>query len=300
MKVVEQHSTGTAFTVVPARTPITIRHVLTHTSGLQSGGGLLAAQYDTIAPRTLPNDTTAAFLKRLAALPLNFEPGTKWEYGASGNGLAVAARLIEVISKQSLDQFLSERILGPLKMNDTYFYLPEEKLTRFASLYRPGPDNRIQIAERPDRDSPYFRERTYFSGTGGLATTAVDYLQFQQMLLNGGELNGARILGRKTVELMTSNHIGNLFVPNRGAGVGFGLGVSVVTDVGASAQLGSVGTFGWGGATGTITFVDPVEDMIGIMLTQLRPYAHLNIRQDFQTLAYQALVSNAPASRSSN
>ena len=178
-------------------------------------------------------------------------------------------------------------------MNDTYFYLPEEKLARFAVLYKPGPDNRIEVDEKPDRNSLYFRERTFLSGTGGLVSTVPDYLRFQQMMLNGGELDGVRILGRKTVELIGSNHIGNLPVASRGPGHGFGLAVSVVTDVGASGQLGSTGTYGWGGATCTITFVDPAEELIGIMMTQVRPCTHLNIRRDLQTLAYQAIVGSA-------
>ena len=119
------------------------------------------------------------------------------------------------------------------------------------------------------------------------------------MMLNGGELDGVRILGRKTVELMASNHTGNLFVASRGPGHGFGLGVSVLVDLGASGQLGSEGMFGWGGAFNTVTFVDPKEDLVGILMSQLRPNNHLNIRRDFQTLLYQALIG-PPAVRSSN
>jgi CubicO group peptidase (beta-lactamase class C family) len=300
MKVVEAKGTDANYNLVPARNPITIRHVLTHTSGVQSGGGLLGTQYSKVAPRTVQGDTLGNFVTRLAGLPLNFEPGTKWEYGASGNGLAVTGRLVEIISKKPLDRFIEERIFRPLRMNDTYFYLPEDKLARFAVLYKPGADKKIEIDEKPDRNSLYFRERTFLSGTGGLASTVSDYLRFQQMMLNGGELDGVRILGRKTVELMASNHIGNLPVASRGPGHGFGLAVSVVTDVGASGQLGSTGTYGWGGATCTITFVDPAEEIIGIMMTQVRPCTHLNIRRDFQTLAYQAIVGPSRGSRSSN
>jgi CubicO group peptidase (beta-lactamase class C family) len=300
MKVVVPQGADGSYNLVEARNPITVRHVMTHTSGVQSGGGLLAATYGKVAPRTVQNDTLTNFVTRLAALPLNFEPGTKWEYGASGNGLAVTGRLVEVISKKPLDRFIEERIFRPLRMNDTYFYLPEEKLARFAVLYKPGLDRKIEIDEKPDRNSLNFRERTYVSGTGGLASTVTDYLRFQQMMLNGGELDGVRILGRKTVELIAANHIGNLPVASRGPGYGFGLAVSVVTDVGASAQLNSTGTFGWGGATCTITFVDPAEELIGIMMTQVRPCTALNIRRDFQTLAYQAIVGSARTARASN
>jgi len=288
------------YKLVPARNTITVRHAMTHTSGVQSGGGLLGKDYGKVAPRTVQNDTLANFVTRLAALPLNFEPGTKWEYGASGNGLAVTGRLVEVISKKPLDRFIEERIFRPLRMNDTYFYLPEDKLSRFAVLYKPGADKKIEIDEKPDRNSLYFRERTFMSGTGGLASTVPDYLRFQQMMLNGGELDGVRILGRKTVELIAANHIGALPVASRGPGYGFGLAVSVVTDVGASGQLNSTGTFGWGGATCTITFVDPVEELIGIMMTQVRPCTDINIRRDFQTLAYQAIVGSVRTARASN
>ena len=298
MKVLQPGVAG-AYTTAPARTPITIRHLLTHTSGLQSGDGVLLPGYEKIAPRSVPKDTLGAFVTRLASLPLNFEPGTAWHYGAAGNGLAVVGRLVEVISGQSLDQFLSERILRPLKMNDTYFYLPEGKLARFAATYRPDANKKIQLDEAPDTASLFFRERTYFSGTGGLVSTASDYLRFQLMLLNGGELDGVRILGPKTVELMSSNNAGNLYAVNR-PGYGFGLGVSVLVDLGASGQLGSEGMFGWAGAYNTISFVDPKEDMVGIVMSQLRPNDHLNLRRDFQTLVYQALIGHKPSVPSAN
>jgi CubicO group peptidase (beta-lactamase class C family) len=300
MKVVAPQGADGNYNLVEARNPITVRHVMTHTSGVQSGGGLLATQYSKVAARTVPNDTLANFVTRIAALPINFEPGTKWEYGMFGNGIALTGRLVEVISQKPLDRFIDERIFRPLRMNDTYFYLPEEKLARFAVLYKPGADKKIEIDERPDRNSLYFRERTFLSGTGGLVSTVPDYLRFQMMMLNGGELDGVRILGRKTVELMSSNHTGNLPIASRGPGYGFGLAVSVVTDVGASAQLGSPGTYGWGGATCTITFVDPAEELIGIMMTQVRPCTDLNIRRDFQTLAYQAIVGSARTARAAN
>ena len=299
MQVVVPQGSDGQYQTVAARSPITVRHIMTHTSGVQSGGGLLAAQYSKVAPRTVPKDTLASFVTRIAALPINFEPGTKWEYGASGNGIALTGRLVEIISNKPLDRFIEERIFRPLKMSDTYFYLPEEKLGRFAVLYKPGADGKIDVAEMPDRNSPYFRERTFLSGTGGLVSTVPDYLRFQLMMSNGGELDGVRILGRKTVELMSANHTGNLPIPSRGPGHGFGLAVSVVTDVGATGQLGSTGTYGWGGATCTITFVDPVEELIGIMMTQVRRCNHLNIRRDFQTLAYQAIVSSVATARAS-
>lgn len=299
MKLVEPDPIAGTHTVTNARTPITIKHVMTQTAGLQNSDGVLAPEYRKIAPRSVPNDTLGAFVSRLATLPLNFEPGTRWHYGPSGIATNVVARLVEVISKQSIDQFLTERIFRPLQMHDTYFYLPENKLARFAALYRPDANRKIEIDERPTTDSPFFRERTFFSGTGGLVSTASDYFRFQQMLLNGGELDGVRLLGRKTVELMTTNHTGTL----RAAiapGAGFGLGVSVITDVAATGQMGSPGTYAWGGAYGTTMFIDPVEQLVASMMLQVRPNDHLAAARDFRTLTYQALVGPPQPVRSSN
>jgi CubicO group peptidase (beta-lactamase class C family) len=299
MQLIQPGAVPGTYTLTIARTPITIKHVMTQTAGLQNSDGVLAAEYQKVAPRSVPNDTLGAFVSRLAAMPLNFEPGTQWHYGPSGTATNVVGRLVEVISKQGLERLLTERIFRPLQMNDTYFYLPEAKLARFTVLYRPGAGNRIEIDERPTTESLYYRERTYFSGSGGLVSTASDYFRFQQMLLNGGEFDGVRLLGRKTVELMTANHTGTLHTATA-PGYGFGLGVQVVTDVGATAQLGSIGTYGWGGAQGTIMFNDPVEQIAAAMMIQLRPYAHLNIRRDFRTLTYQALTGPAQPLRSSN
>jgi len=299
MQVIEPQATAGTYTLRPARAAITVRHVLTQTSALQNGDGVMQAAYSKIAPRSVPNDTLGAFVSRLATLPLNFEPGTRWHYGPTGTSMNVVARLVEVISHQSIDQFLSDRIFKPLQMRDTHYYVPETKLSRFAAVYKPGADQRIEIDEAPTTASVNVREGTYFGGSGGLVSTAADYFRFQQMMLNGGELDGVRLLGRKTVELMTANHTGDLYT-SQAPGLGFGLSVSVVTDVGASAQHGSLGTYGWGGAAGTIYFVDPVEQLIGIFMMQLRPYAHLNIRRDFRTLAYQSLVGSGTRVISSN
>ena len=299
MKLIDPGATAGTYTVTNARTPITIRHVMTQTAGLQNGDGVMQAAYQKVAPRSVPNDTLGAFVSRLAALPLNFEPGTQWHYGAAGNATNVVGRLVEVVSKQSLDQFLRERIFKPLQMVDTHYYVPESKLSRFASLYQPDANRKIEILERPTADSPFVRDPTYFSGSGGLVSTAPDYYRFLQMLLNGGELGGARLLGRKTVELMTVNHTGTLHTETA-PGFGFGLGVQVVTDLGATGQLGSVGTHGWSGASGTIMFVDPVEQVAAVLMLNLRPHAHLSIRRDFRTLTYQALTGPAQPVRSSN
>ncbi len=278
----------TPYKQVPAVRPITIRHLLTHTAGLaNSYRGLTQAEYAKAVARQ-PNETMTDVVQRLARLPLNFQPGDAWEYGPATD---VLGRLVEVVSGRTLDQFFAERIFKPLAMTDTSFYLPAPKLPRFAAQYRPGEGNKITLDDAPTAASRFVREpHVYFAGAGGLISTAADYLRFQQMMLNGGELNGVRLLGRKTVELMTANHIGDLPVWLSGPGVGFGLGYSVVKDVGTAGQPGSVGQYGWGGAFCTYFWVDPVEEVIGILMTQVRPYTHLNIRQEFQVLVNQAIV----------
>ena len=278
----------------PARRPIVIRDLMTHTSGLTYtfipspvAASYVAAGLEGSAD-AVPHDDLAHYVRELAKQPLLAHPGTAWNYSV---GLEVAGRVVEVVSGQSFRDFLKERIFDPLGMVDTYFYLPESKVGRYAALYRPGEDGKIVLTEAPDVNARHVREpHRYFSGSGGLVSTAADYYRFHQMMLNGGELDGARILGRKTVELMTSNHTGDHGLWLRGPGYGFGLGYSVVTDKGASAMPASVGSYSWGGAYCTVFWVDPVEELIGILMTQVRPYTHLNIRQDLQTLTYQAIV----------
>jgi CubicO group peptidase (beta-lactamase class C family) len=296
MKVVEAPSPGqrveTPYTTVPAKRPITIKHLLTHTAGLpNSYRGFTQQEYAKLAGRRSPKDTMADTLSRLAKLPLNFQPGDAWEYGPATD---VVGRLVEVICGQTLDEYFRKRIFEPLGMQDTYFYMPASKVDRLAALYRPGPDKKIQLAEAPTIESRWIKEpHIYFAGAGGLVSTARDYYRFHQMMLNGGELNGVRLLGPKTVELMTANHIGDLPIWLTGPGYGFGLGYSVVKDIGTTGLPASVGSYGWGGAFCTYFWVDPVEEMIGIVMTQVRPYTHLNIRQEFQVLACQAIEDSA-------
>jgi CubicO group peptidase (beta-lactamase class C family) len=285
---------GAPYKLVPAARSITIKHVLTHTAGFpNSYRGITQPEFGKNYQRKNPNETMADVVKRLAQMPLNFHPGDAWEYGPATD---VVGRLVEVISGMTLDEFLRKRIFEPLKMKDTHFYLPKTKLDRFAANYQPDGQNnkKIKLVEAPTAESRYVKEpHVYFSGAGGLVSTAADYFRFHQMMLNGGELDGVRILGRKTVELMTANHIGDLPVWLSGPGYGFGLGYSVVKDVGMAAVPGSLGNYGWGGAFCTYFWVDPVEEMIGIVMTQVRPYDHLNIRQEFQVLANQAIVDHA-------
>jgi CubicO group peptidase (beta-lactamase class C family) len=297
MKVLEpapaDQRVPTPYVSVPAERPITIKHLLTHTAGLANAyRGPTQAQYAKIAQREKPDETMADAIARLAKLPLNFQPGEAWEYGPATN---VVGRLVEVISGESLDEYLKKHIFEPLGMHDTHFYLPEDKLDRFAALYRPGPEKdnvkKIELTEKATPESRWVKEpHVYFSGAGGLVSTAADYFRFQQMMLGGGESGGVRLLGRKTVELMTTNHTGDLPIWLTGPGYGFGLGYSVVKDTGQTALPASAGTYSWGGAFCTYFWVDPREELIGILMTQVRPYTHLNIRQEFQVLACQAIV----------
>ena len=277
------------YKLVPAARPITVQHVLTHTAGLANTyRGITRPEFQAMSAQAEPGDTVGDMLKRLATLPLNFHPGDAWEYG---RGTDVVGRLVEVMSGQTLDVFLRERIFDPLDMPDTHFYLPVSKLGRFAAQYGPGPDSTIVLADPATAESRYVKEpHVYFSGAGGLVSTARDYFRFHQMMLYGGELDGARILSRKTVELMTANHTGDYGIWLAGPGYGFGLGYAIVTDLGPSGTPRSEGSYYWGGAFGTIFWVDPSEELISIMLTQIRPYTHLNIRPDLATLTYQAVV----------
>ena len=285
----EGERVGTPYRLVPAVRPITVRHVLTHTAGFaNSYRGLTQGAYLKISGKQSPDETSADFVRRLAALPLNFQPGDKWEYSRA---TCVVGRLVEEMSGLTLDEFIQQNICEPLGMTDTLFYLPESKLDRFSAQYTPDENGKIKLVDAPTVDSRFVKEpHVYFMGSGGLMSTISDYLRFHQMMLNGGELDGVRILGRKTVELMTSNHTGDLEIWLRGSGAGFGLGYSVLTDMGEAASTSSVGTFGWGGAYCTYFWVDPQEELIGIVMTQVRPYTHLNIRQDFNVLVNQAIV----------
>jgi CubicO group peptidase (beta-lactamase class C family) len=291
-------SSDAPYKLVPATRQITFKHVLTHTAGFPNTyRGITREEFAKNYPRKDTKETIGDAVKRLATMPLNFNPGEAWEYGPATD---VVGRLIEVISGMSLDDYLRTKIFDPLKMTDTHFYLPASKLGRFAANYQPDATNgnKIKLVEAPNAESRYVKEpHNYFSGAGGLASTVSDYIRFHQMMLNGGELDGVRLLGRKTVELMTTNHIGDLPVWLTGPGFGFGLGYSVVKDIGVTGQAGSAGAYGWGGAFCTYFQVDPREELIGIVMTQVRPYDHLNIRQEFMALANQAIVDNAkPAS----
>lgn len=235
-------------------------------------------------------------VEALARLPLESHSGTQFEYHV---GYPVVGTVIEIVTGKTLEEFYQERIFKPLGMKDTSFYLPRNKLDRFSILYRPVHESgkwKLSVAEKPETSEKVTGPRTYFEaggGAGGVLSTAADYARFAQMLLNGGELDGVRILGRKTVELMTSSHTGDmLLLPIPGPGFGFGMGVGVYKG-GGIPIMRSVGTFGWSGMAGTICFADSREDLICVCFTQVFMHEVMidNIYQEeFERLVYQALL----------
>ena len=264
----------------PAARPVTVRHVLTHTSGLSLTRPVRRGESQPTRPATLGERIDDA-----ADIPLNFHPGDEWQYGASTDYVAI---LVEKISGQNIDDFLRERIFVPLGMPDTQYNIPRSKVDRVAGAYSPsGPNHTIELFRAPE-----FREPTrYFSGVAGLSSTAADYFRFHQMMLNGGELDDVRLLSPRTINLMISNHIGyDKPVYVRGPGYGFGLGYGVLMDAGRARDQMSPGSFTWGGAWGTLAWVDPVEDMQGVFMTQITSYRHINVRNDVTTVAAQAIV----------
>jgi CubicO group peptidase (beta-lactamase class C family) len=270
---------------VPADRPITFRHVLSHTAGVDPSRNLLSEE-ERARPRG-----GATLEERLVAqgpLPLAFHPGDEWRYGSSTNYVAL---LVERISGQSLDQFLKERIFEPLGMVDTHYNVPASKVDRVAAVYSPsGPGRTIELRSAPStREEP----TRYFGGTAGLSSTAADYFRFSQMILNGGELNGVRLLSPTTVNLMVTNHTGDLPIYIKGPDAyGFGLGFTMLTDPAKARQAVTPGTFGWGGAWGTVFWIDPTEELVSILMMQISSYGHFTLRQDFPNLVMQAITES--------
>jgi len=282
---------GGGYDVVKAARPITVRDLLTHTSGFGYGNGvggdLWAAAGQTGYYFADRNETIRESVRRIATLPAHAQPGTQWIYGYNTD---ILGALVEVVAGKPLDQVLHERIFEPLGMRDTEFYLSRGKENRLAAVYSMNA-GKLERAPAPGNavgQGHYVQgPRKNFSGGAGLLSTATDYARFLQMLLNGGELDGHRILSRKTVELMTTSHLGDVAY---NAGQGFGLGFYVVQDLGARGSPGSVGEFGWGGAYHTTYWVDPREELVVVHLTQLVPAGNVDDQAKVRALVYQAIV----------
>jgi len=265
--------------------PVSIRHLLTHTSGLTYGifGDTPVDKAYQEARVLLPD--LDGMVQKLSDLPLLFQPGERWNYSVSTD---VLGKLVENVSGMSLDEFFETRIFRPLKMKDSGFYVDEQKTGRAATIYKPGDMQEGLEVYINTRKNPFTsRLPKMLSGGGGLYSTAMDYLRFCQMILNGGELQGTRILSPKTVQLMAQNHVGDLYTEK---GYGFGLGFAVHTDQGESGLIESEGTLRWSGIFNTTFFIDPEEELIAVALSQLSPHYHLNMGTRFKLLVYQAII----------
>ncbi len=281
-------ASGATGELVAQSRPMQVRDMLTHTAGLANNYRGNVATFRAHMDAFDRAGTLAGYVEHLASLPLNYQPGTRWEYS---NATSVVGRLVEVLSGLPLDRFFYERIFEPLGMPDTHFYLDESYAERLAAQYTPGEDGKIVLQDPGSVESRWITgPQTFFSGSGGLVSTIDDYLHFQQMMLNGGELDGVRLLAPATVSLMIENHTGDLPLWLPGPGMGFGLGYGVVVDRGAAATPLSEGSAYWGGAYCTLSWFDPETEIVGVLMTQVRPYTHINIRQDFQVLTYQAIT----------
>lgn len=284
---------GNVTSTVPATMPIKIIDLMTHASGI--GYPFIPSKVQksyhdagVIDGLTVEDFKLASQMQLLASQPLLFEPGSAFAYGLSTD---VLGYLIEVISGKPLDQFFSDEIFGPLGMNDTYFYLPDDKAGRLVTLYNDVDGVGLVAHEGSGTDIevndalyPIIGAKSYFSGGAGLSSTAQDYARFLQMLLNDGELDGARILGRKSVELMRTGRVDwdGDDIPD------FGLGFAVVSDLGRNGELASPGALAWGGAFDTSYWIDPQEDLIGVYMSQARPTSS-DLGSRYKTLVYQAL-----------
>jgi CubicO group peptidase (beta-lactamase class C family) len=303
LKVGERASDGSTRLVDPQR-PMTVRDLMMHMSGIGYGGLLERLGADEQEEQGGQGDspldrrgTLESLVDQLAEQPLHFHPGTRWLYSLSTD---VCGRLVEIMSGQRFDEYLSAELFEPLGMVDTGFVVPDEKAGRFAANYRRNSRKDLVLLEDPE-GSPYRKPRTFLSGGGGLVSTTNDYLRFTQMLLNGGELDGVRILGPKTVQLMSSNHLPGGrelkdFAMRNGYGeVGFdgmGFGLTMAVGLGAveTQVVGSAGEYMWGGAASTIFWIDPLEELVAVFMTQLIPSGTFNFRGQLKSLIYPAIT----------
>jgi CubicO group peptidase (beta-lactamase class C family) len=296
------------FPTIPAKREITVRDCLRNTTGLATPAAspywFLTVHKDILEEsgwdlmQSLDSPPAKGFRHRVelhARLPLNFNPGTDFVYHA---GYPVIGAIIEQITGKTLEEFYQERIFQPLNMKDTGFYLDKKKISRFSCCYRPVPEKgKWEMKLYDGAESSRLKGAGKYCGAGGdmggLLSTATDYARFGQMLLNGGELDGVRIISRKSVEIMTSSHTKKLNIPMLGEGFGFGMGVGVYTGASHNPVLRSPGTFGWGGAAGTTFFADPKEKLLALCFTQMFNAMMIpdnNYQEEFERLVYQALI----------
>jgi CubicO group peptidase (beta-lactamase class C family) len=296
---VYRHGQYPNFVTKAADRPMTVRDLLTHTSGLSYGimeRSHLDATYRKLGVAD-GKGTLRDMVDKLTSLPLEFSPGTRWGYSIATD---VAARLVEILGGQPFDAYLREKIFEPLGMVDTSFRVDADKTSRLAANYVRSADGTMTLLDDP-ADSTYARPKTFFSGSSGLTSTASDYIRFAEMLRRGGELDGARILGPRTVQYMTANHLpggadlatlalDSSFSETRYVGIGFGLGFYVNLDPVRAQVPGSLGEYGWGGMASTSFWVDPAEDLTVVFMTQLVPSNALGIRGELKSIVYGAII----------
>jgi len=290
---------ATGFATTPTSAPMRIVDLLRHTSGLTYGFQMRtnvdAAYRQAKIGEIEKAGTLDGFIADLARIPLEFSPGTAWNYSVATD---VLGYLIGVISGESFEDFLQSRILGPLGMVDTGFHVPADKAHRFAACYQPKAGGGMALQDDP-ATSGFLTPPSFVSGGGGLVSTAADYMQFGLALLNGGTLNDHRLIGRKTLDLMTANHLPggvdlpavskSLFSEAAYDGVGFGLGFATTTGASRTLMPGSDGDYFWGGAASTFFWVDPAEELVAVFMTQLIPSSTYPVRRELRTLIYSAL-----------
>jgi CubicO group peptidase (beta-lactamase class C family) len=294
---------GEDMTTRPPKTAMTIQHLLSHTAGLTYGGLLpgmelpVDAAYQSAEVTRTGADTLEDLANKLALVPLLYDPGTRWSYSLATD---ICGYLVEVISGQPFDAFLKERIFEPLEMYDTGFSVPDAALSRFAACYVRDSDKRLKLQDDP-KESPYRLQPAGPSGAGGLVGTIDDYAKFCTMLVNNGNYKGQQLIGRNTLKLMTQNHLGDKslaqmamggFSETSNAGVGFGLGFASTIDAVASGTVGE-GDFYWGGYASTHFWVDPVEELFVIFMTQLIPSSTFNFRGQIRNIVYGAIDESA-------
>jgi CubicO group peptidase (beta-lactamase class C family) len=297
-----QGGTAPAFLTRPPSRPMLIVDLLRHTSGLTYGfqqrSNVDAAYREMKIGEVVTSGTLQLMIDELAKLPLEFSPGDAWNYSVSTD---VIGYLVGKISGKPFEQFLKERIFAPLGMNDTDFFVPADKAHRFAACYSADGKGGMTLQDDPT-ESSFLQPPSFFSGGHGLCSTAADYLSFCRALINGGELGGVRLIGPKTLALMTSNHLPggrdltevsrSMFSEATNAGVGFGLGFSVTMNPLKMLITGSAGEYAWGGAASTAFWIDPAEELIAIFMTQVMPSSAYPVRRELRTMVYAAITDS--------